>query len=95
VDNVSSIEFSSGDLAKAFHGTYNTHISGQKNDSGSWDVEVNVIDYYDFKWGTTYQDEYQNNLSILNLGAKSVTVSQSQGVVSNYFIDVSFSDTIK
>jgi RHS repeat-associated protein len=83
-----SIVFNSGDLETSLHGTHSTYITGTKLDSGDWDINVNITDVYDFK-PESYGEDAESKI-----GNNTAVISQSQGVISNYNININFSDRI-
>jgi len=87
--NGPSITFNDGDLKTAFHGTHSIHVIGHQLDNGEWDVNVSINDVYDFK-----PENYKGDLEA-QVGNNTAFVSQTQGIVSNYNINVTFNDRVK
>jgi RHS repeat-associated protein len=90
-DNVNgpSLTFNSGDLETSLRGTHSTHIIGTKLENGEWDINVNITDVYDFKI-----ENYDGDLESM-VGNNAAVISQSQGVISNYDININFNDRVR
>jgi len=86
-----SLVFNSGDLKYSFQKITNISINGKMLDNGTWELNVKLSDTYDYAF-TPDPSEYKNDLKA-TVGANAATVSQTQGVISNYNINVEFNDT--
>ena len=80
------ITFTEGDLKYSIHDS-NIYINGKKLDNGSWDLSVRLKDIYDYNMSGKYNDDLK-----ATIGANSATLSQNQGVISNYNINIQFND---
>ena len=86
-----SLVFNSGDLKYSFQKITNISINGKMLDNGTWELNVKLNDTYDYAF-TPELNEYKGELKA-TVGANVATVSQTQGVISNYNINVEFNDT--
>ena len=86
--NGPSISFEESDLKTSLHGTHSTRVIGNKLENGDWDITVSITDVYDFK-----PENYEGNLET-QVGNNTAFVSQTQGVISNYDINVTFEDRV-
>jgi len=57
------------------------------SDNGTWDLAIRLFDQYDYQLTDEYKDDFK-----AAVGANSATISQSQGIISNYDINIQFKD---
>jgi len=82
-----TIVFNQGDLKYSLGKVTNVYINGQRGESGQWKVNVRLYDQYDFNLTDKYKDDIK-----AAVGANAAAISQSQGVISNYDINIQFQD---
>jgi RHS repeat-associated protein len=87
-NGLSSIQFNSGDLEAGIHGTYSTKVTGNQNSDGSWNLNVNISDQYDYRYQGYKGGERNSTLTGANNAAR---FSQGQNVISDYGVNIKFS----
>jgi RHS repeat-associated protein len=86
--NGNSVQFNGfNDLALGIHGTYSTTLNGTQNTDGTWNLSVNITDRYDYKNQNSPRGEGGKAATLANNAAN---VSQNNGVISNYGININF-----
>jgi hypothetical protein len=84
-----SLNFTSGDLSTSIGGTLSTQVPGKKSKDGSWNLNVNIHDDYNFQFkGADYYKGSMFNTTINN----AALIPQSTGALSNYSVDIKFND---
>ena len=84
-----SLEFNTGDLATALHGTEATHIRASKQLDGAWEVYTAIIDRYDFNLRN-----YSNNI-VLNAGNNAALMSQKAQAISPFEVNITFNHRVQ
>jgi len=82
-----SLVFNNGDLQTSIGKATNIYIDGKMMDNGTWQLNVKMYDQYNFE----ITDKYKN--AINSTGNNLATLSQTQGAISNYDINIEFNDT--
>jgi RHS repeat-associated protein len=90
-----SITFNSGDLFLAVHGTHSTTISGNLNDDGTWSVQTNIHDVYDFKQAQTYAENQSIESSAAWTLNNEAYKDQESGAINNYNININITEKRK
>ena len=85
-----SIAFEKGDLSTAIGGTLRTVVAGRKDEKGKWNLSVSIHDIYNFQYKG--KKDYKDRLGLTTVN-NAALIPQGTGALSNYGIDIYFSDT--